>query len=81
MHRTLEVFCDISDNPNLLLHCDQSESDIPWLNQFKMAGSVPLPVDFAGGEAVILFDTVAAGESLTDAVRAYQEMLLDDPQS
>ena len=36
VHRTLEVFCDISDNPNLLLHCDQSESDIPWLLYFPV---------------------------------------------
>ena len=43
VHRTLEVFCDARDNPNNLLYCDQSENDLPWLNQFKVAGVVPLP--------------------------------------
>jgi hypothetical protein len=43
VHRTLQVFCDIPDNPNLLLYCDQSQNGIPWLNQFKAAGTVPLP--------------------------------------
>jgi hypothetical protein len=46
VHRTLEINCDIRDNPNLLLYCDQGENDLPWLNQFKMAGTVPLPAGF-----------------------------------
>ena len=52
VHRTLEVFCDIEDNPNLLLYCDQSANDIPWLNQFKVAGTVPLPAGFVVSAAL-----------------------------
>jgi hypothetical protein len=43
VHQTLEVNCDAKDNPNLLLYCDQSQNGLPWLNQFKVAGVVPLP--------------------------------------
>ncbi len=35
----------------------------------EFTGAVPVPADFAGGEVNVLFDTVAAGESLTDSVR------------
>jgi hypothetical protein len=43
IHRTLEVSCDARDNPNNLLYCDQSVNGLPRLNQFKVAGVVPLP--------------------------------------
>lgn len=35
----------------------------------EFTGQLPIPADFAGGEAAIVFDTVAAGDSLTDAAR------------
>jgi hypothetical protein len=40
--RTLLVACDDPSNPNNQLYCDQTQNDIPWLTQFKLAGSVPL---------------------------------------
>lgn len=41
--RTLNVTCDEPDNPNLDRFCDQRETGVPYLKQFKFAGSYPLP--------------------------------------
>jgi hypothetical protein len=41
--RTLNVTCDEPDNPNLDRFCDQRETDVPYLKQFKLAASYPLP--------------------------------------
>jgi hypothetical protein len=49
--RTIQVACDDPSNPNNLLYCDQRESGIPWLTQFKVAGSVPLPGGLTVGAA------------------------------
>jgi hypothetical protein len=40
---TVEVSCDDPVNPNSLIYCDERESDKPWLNQIKIAGTMPLP--------------------------------------
>jgi hypothetical protein len=40
--RMLTNTCDDGWNPNLLLYCDQSKSDLPFRTQFKIAGSVPM---------------------------------------
>ena len=40
--RILTNTCDDGWNPNLLLYCDQSKSDLPFRTQFKIAGSIPL---------------------------------------
>ena len=42
IERMLTNTCDDGWNPNLLLYCDQTKSDIPFRSQFKIAGSVPL---------------------------------------
>jgi Carboxypeptidase regulatory-like domain/TonB-dependent Receptor Plug Domain len=44
--RTLETACGdvyIATDPNRRNYCDQSLNDIPWHNQFKLAGSTQLP--------------------------------------
>lgn len=41
--RTLNVTCDEPDNPNLDRFCDQRETGVPYLVQFKAAASYPLP--------------------------------------
>ena len=42
--KTLANMCAANfGNPNLLLYCDQTKSGIPWLTQFKLAGTYPLP--------------------------------------
>ena len=40
--RMLANVCDEISDPTRLLYCDQSESDIPFRTQFKIAGSLPL---------------------------------------
>jgi hypothetical protein len=42
VERMLTNTCDDDWNPNLLLYCDQTKSDIPFRTQFKLAGTVPL---------------------------------------
>jgi hypothetical protein len=40
--RTIAQVCDEQSNPNLLLYCDQTKSGIPFVTQFKIAGSIPV---------------------------------------
>ena len=56
--RNIITRCDSQDNPNELLFCDRSGTspvtgqdvgpayDLPWLHEFKLSGTVPLPGDF-----------------------------------
>ena len=56
--RNIMTRCDSQDNPNELLFCDRSGAspitgqdvgpayDLPWLHEFKLSGTVPLPGDF-----------------------------------
>jgi hypothetical protein len=48
--RQLSVNCTTPDNPNSLRFCDETQLDIPYNRNFKMAGSYPLPlgVTFSG---------------------------------
>src|SRR5262245_16953516 len=49
--RDITVACD-GDNPNTFLYCDQSVLDIPFVNNFKMAGAVPVPLDIQIGTSL-----------------------------
>jgi hypothetical protein len=42
MERTLRVTCDEPDDPNFLRFCDDRENDLPFLKQFKFAGTYPV---------------------------------------
>ncbi len=42
MERTLRVTCDEPDDPNFLRFCDDRDNDIPYVQQFKFAGTYPL---------------------------------------
>jgi hypothetical protein len=39
----LWTLCNEQSNPNNLLYCDATQSDIPFRTQFKLSGSYPLP--------------------------------------
>jgi hypothetical protein len=41
--RQLDTNCTAPDNPNSLRFCDDTQSDVPFGKQFKIAGSYPLP--------------------------------------
>jgi hypothetical protein len=47
--RILTNTCDDGWNPNLLLYCDQTQSNIPFRTQFKFAGTVPVVAGFTFG--------------------------------
>jgi hypothetical protein len=49
---TIEVSCDDPVNPNNQIYCDERQSHKPWLNQIKIAGSVPLPWGIQLGAAL-----------------------------
>jgi hypothetical protein len=49
IERMLTNTCDDGWNPNLLLYCDQSQNNLPWRSQFKIAGSIPVKYGFAVG--------------------------------
>ena len=55
MERNLLTRCDTRDDPNELLFCDPTGAygpdsyggyDVPWLNEFKLSGTLPLPGGF-----------------------------------
>jgi hypothetical protein len=41
--RMLWTLCNEQSNPNNLLYCDATQSNIPFRTQFKLSGSYPLP--------------------------------------
>jgi hypothetical protein len=57
---TVRVSCDGYD-PNTLRYCDQSELDIPFTHDFKIAGSYRLPLDLQFGATMKSY----AGNPLT----------------
>jgi hypothetical protein len=58
--RLINVACD-GDDPNTFLYCDQSELDIPFRQNFKLAGSAQLPLEIELGASLQSY----AGEPLT----------------
>jgi len=59
--RTVRVACD-GDDPNTFLHCDESELDIPFRHDFRLAGVYPLPLSLQTGFVLYSF----AGRPLTE---------------
>lgn len=41
--RTIANLCDVKDDPNRLLYCDQSQYDIPFAAQYKFSAAYTLP--------------------------------------
>jgi Carboxypeptidase regulatory-like domain len=58
--KDIGVTCD-GDNPNTFLYCDQSVLDIPFVNNLKVAGAIPLPFDVQIGTSLVSY----AGAPLT----------------
>lgn len=55
MERTLRNTCDEPDDPNNLRFCDDWQNNLPWLMQFKSAGTYPLP---GGIQASLSFQSI-----------------------
>jgi hypothetical protein len=51
VERMLSNSCDDDWNPNLLLYCDQSQNQLPFRSQFKVAGSMPVKYGIQVGVA------------------------------
>jgi hypothetical protein len=43
LERTLSNTCSAGTDPNFTVFCNQAENGLPWLKQFKVAGTYPLP--------------------------------------
>ncbi len=54
--RTLRVTCDEPDDPNFLRFCDDNDNGIPFLKQFKFAGTYPIKF---GIQASVSFQSIA----------------------
>jgi hypothetical protein len=52
--RIRNITCDTND-PNRLRYCDQTELDIPFRQDFKLAGHYPLPWGFAASATLMSF--------------------------
>ncbi len=50
--RTIDVACDFVSDPNTLRFCDQSQLSIPFLHEFKVAGSQPLPLGLQASASI-----------------------------
>jgi hypothetical protein len=51
--RTIDVNCDSVSNPNSFRFCDQSQLDMPFRHEFKLAGTYPLPYQFSVSAALV----------------------------
>ena len=56
MEKTLRVTCDEPDDPNFLRFCDDRENGLPFLKQFKFAGTYPMKF---GIQASLSFQSIA----------------------
>ena len=52
--KDIAVTCD-GDNPNTFLYCDQSVLKIPFVNNLKVAGAIPLPFDVQIGTSLVSY--------------------------
>jgi hypothetical protein len=85
--RTVSRVCDVAD-PNNWRFCDQSESDVPFQTQFKLAGSATLPygIRFSGNfqsrpgtERIIIYPVVRS--ILPTLTQSQVNVRLNDPGS
>ncbi|MGE0450816.1 MAG: carboxypeptidase regulatory-like domain-containing protein [Vicinamibacterales bacterium] len=64
--RQLTVNCEVED-PNSLRYCDQRDLNIPYLSQFKLAGSYPLPFKLQLSGSLQAYSGAASGSAFQDA--------------
>ncbi len=64
--RQITVNCEV-DDPNSLRFCDQRQLDIPYLTQFKLAGTVPLRYGIQVSGSWQGYPGVATGTARQDA--------------
>jgi hypothetical protein len=79
MDRTIQVLCDDPSNPNNLLYCDQSRSNIPWLVNMKLSGSVPLRYGVVLGASFQSYKYLIGGATISNATASYGTQWLITP--
>jgi hypothetical protein len=47
--KTMQSTCDASDDPNRLIYCNDYSDGVPWVNQIKLSGVIPLPFKIQTG--------------------------------
>ena len=67
--RTLSVQCGFVDDPNRQNYCDDTQNDIPWKNQFKVAGSIPLRYGLQLGTSFTTYDYIYAAGTVWNITR------------
>src|SRR5207245_5418323 len=71
MDRTIQVACDDPSNPNNLLYCDQSKSNIPFLVNMKLSASIPLRYGISLGAAFQSYKYLIGGTAIGNATANY----------
>jgi len=79
MDRTIQVACDDPTNPNNLLYCDQSKSNIPWLVNMKLSASIPLRYGISIGAAFQSYKYLIGGATIGNTTAAYGTQWLITP--
>jgi hypothetical protein len=79
MDRTIQVACDDPTNPNNLLYCDQRNSNIPWLVNMKLSGSIMLPWDIKLGAAFQSYKFLLGGTAIGNLTANYGTQWLITP--
>jgi hypothetical protein len=59
--KTVTNTCDSTNDPNTQIYCDQSQSGIPWLGTFKIAGTVTVAWDIQLGASFQSYRYIFAG--------------------
>ncbi len=78
--RTTQVACDDPTNPNNLLYCDQSKSNIPWLANMKLSASIPLRYGISVGAAFQSYKYILiGGATIGNTTAAYGTQWLITP--
>ena len=64
--RNVSTRCDVPHDPNRQLFCDARDYSIPFLHEFKLSGSVPLPggIQISGSAQLYPAQEAVAGGSL-----------------
>lgn len=79
MDRTIQIACDDPTNPNNLLYCDQSSSNIPWLVNGKLSGSLPLRYGITLGASFQTYKYLIGGANVGNVTANYGTQWLITP--
>jgi hypothetical protein len=76
--RQITAFCEVED-PNSLRYCDQRDLDIPYLAQFKLSGTYPLPYNIQVSGTWQGYPGVPTGTARQDAEYTAAQNRVPDP--